>query len=63
MTYGTAVKDPVCGMDIDTAAAAVTNTYNGRAYYFCGHTCEQRFLSTPELYLGKKVAATAGSAN
>ena len=63
MMNATVVKDPVCGMDIDTAAAPASHEYKGRTYYFCGHTCEQKFMSTPEQYLGKPASAGKGGAS
>src|SRR5215218_6279391 len=29
------VTDPVCGMEIDTDAAAASEEYQGKTYYFC----------------------------
>jgi len=37
------VTDPVCGMEIDTAAAAASEEYQGKTYYFCSEGCHQRF--------------------
>jgi hypothetical protein len=36
----TAVKDPVCGRDIETATAAGRTEYKGQMYYFCGPSGE-----------------------
>ena len=47
-----AVKDPVCGMDIETATAAGRTEYNGQTYYFCGSQCKEKFDLHPEQYLG-----------
>ena len=51
--YGTAQKDPVCGMDVekDTAkAAGRTSEYKGKTYYFCSEGCKKRFNDAPEHY-------------
>ncbi|MEO8025447.1 MAG: YHS domain-containing protein [Bryobacteraceae bacterium] len=44
----TTVKDPVCGMDIEAAAAAGKSDFNGQAYFFCGPTCKEKFDLHPE---------------
>jgi len=59
MTNLTAVKDPVCGMDVLTETGKRTE-YKGETYYFCGSTCKEKFDLSPEQYLGKS-AATAKS--
>jgi YHS domain-containing protein len=48
MKSATAVKDPVCGMDIETATAAGRTEYKGQTYYFCGSKCKEKFALTPE---------------
>jgi Cu+-exporting ATPase len=45
-----AVEDPVCGMQIDSAAAAASEEYEGKTYYFCSEACHQRFVATPEQF-------------
>jgi Cu+-exporting ATPase len=42
------VEDPVCGMEIDPAAAG--EEYQGTTYYFCSEACHQRFMAAPEQY-------------
>jgi P-type Cu+ transporter len=44
------VKDVVCGMMIDPAAAAARRTYDGRDFFFCGKGCAAAFDSNPEDY-------------
>jgi uncharacterized membrane protein YraQ (UPF0718 family)/YHS domain-containing protein len=39
-------KDPICGMQIDKAAAPSTTIHHGQTYYFCSEGCQHRF--TPE---------------
>jgi len=41
------VKDPVCDMELDSAAAAASEEYNGKTYYFCSDACQQRFVASP----------------
>ena len=44
------VKDPVCGMTIDSEKAAAQSSYQGQTYYFCSTQCKQRFDSNPAQY-------------
>jgi YHS domain-containing protein len=37
------VTDPVCGMEIDPAAAAAVRSLNGSDYFFCSAQCAQEF--------------------
>lgn len=53
MNSTTAVKDPVCGMDIETASAAGQTEYKGQTYYFCNLQCKEKFDRKPEQYLSK----------
>lgn len=53
MTNATAVKDPVCGMDIEVATAAGRTEHKGQTYYFCGSKCKEKFDLAPEQYLSK----------
>jgi Cu+-exporting ATPase len=54
----TAVKDPVCGMEIETAKAAGHAEFKGQTYYFCGSKCKEKFDLDPEHYLGKSAAVS-----
>jgi Cu+-exporting ATPase len=60
MNSTTAVKDPVCGMDIESANAAGRTEHKGQTYYFCGSKCKEKFDLSPEQYLDKS-AGTAKS--
>jgi len=51
MKATTAVKDLVCGMDVDTATAAGRTEYKGETYYFCASTCKEKFDLNPEQYV------------
>ncbi len=44
-------KDPVCGMDVDPAHAAASETYEGKKYYFCSTHCRDAFKAQPEKYV------------
>ena len=51
MKNTTAVKDPVCGMDVESATAAGRTEFKGQTYYFCGSKCKEKFDRNPEQYL------------
>ncbi len=42
--------DPVCGMSIETQAAAGHAKYEDRDYYFCSPECEREFNKNPAKY-------------
>lgn len=45
------VKDPVCGMTIDSNAAAGSSSYQGQTYYFCSTQCKTQFDANPTKYV------------
>jgi YHS domain-containing protein len=45
------VKDPVCGMDVDSATATNKSEYKGKMYYFCSPGCKKDFDRDPEKYV------------
>ena len=47
----TAVKDPVCGMAVDSATARHTVEHAGKTQYFCGARCAERFRAEPAKYI------------
>ncbi len=55
-------KDPVCGMTVETAAAARSAVHGGHTYYFCGEGCRTRFAADPERYVRPAAAAHAETA-
>ena len=48
---GRKVKDPVCGMEIDTKSAAGKATYKGKTYYFCSVSEKEQFEKEPAKYV------------
>ena len=40
------VKDPVCGMTIESTTAAARGTYGGEVVYFCAAACRKTFERT-----------------
>ncbi len=63
MTNKTIVKDPVCGMDVEPAAAPRQTEHKGQTYYFCGSKCKEKFDLNPEQYDEKSVEAAKGGHN
>ena len=51
----TQVRDPVCGMTIDSATAAGQSTHAGETFYFCSASCKETFDAAPERYAGESV--------
>jgi len=47
----TAVKDPVCGMNVDPAKAKHHFEHAGKSFYFCCGHCAEKFKANPEKYL------------
>ena len=46
-----AVRDPVCGMEVDPDAGKPTAEFEGHAYHFCGEGCRTKFLKAPADYV------------
>jgi len=58
----TIVKDPVCGMDLDSAQAAVRMVHGGTTYYFCSTKCHDQFHADPAKYTANKNGASGSPA-
>jgi Cu+-exporting ATPase len=54
----TMVKDPVCGMDVDTENAQFTAEHDGQTYFFCSRGCMLDFQDDPGRYLDPSYQAT-----
>jgi YHS domain-containing protein len=54
------VKDPVCGMEIESESAAARRDVAGQTYYFCSTECAVAFDASPERY-ATQASATADS--
>jgi P-type Cu+ transporter len=37
------VKDPICGMTIESSSAAAHGTYGSETVYFCSVACQKKF--------------------
>jgi len=44
------VKDPVCGMEIESVTAAGRTVYEGVEYFFCSTECKREFDQNPAKY-------------
>jgi YHS domain-containing protein len=44
------VKDPVCGMTVDTQSAPARTTHDSQEVYFCSDHCRTAFQREPERY-------------
>ncbi len=56
-------KDPVCGMMVETHAAAGTTVYQGITYYFCSADCFDQFEREPAKFAAgsRESNVTSGS--
>ena len=54
MSSTTVVKDPVCGMEVETAKAAGHTEHAGQTYSFCSSRCKEKFDKNPAQYLDKQ---------
>jgi P-type Cu+ transporter len=45
------VKDPVCGMNVDSDSPKGTSTHLGQNYFFCSLRCKTKFDFEPEKYI------------
>lgn len=45
------VKDPVCGMMVDSETTQLKSEHMGQTYYFCGPGCKTAFDKAPEKFL------------
>src|SRR5437773_1190772 len=61
----TTVKDPVCGMSVESETASVSSQYKGHPYWFCSARCKEKFLADPGKYLepAKSSATTKAHAH
>ena len=49
--HGMIVRDPVCGMNVDTRTAAHSLKLRESNYYFCSEGCLKKFKADPDRYL------------
>ena len=56
-----AVKDLVCGMDVDPTTSSARSDYKGQTYYFCGSKCKEAFNLNPQQYVVKSAGGPKGA--
>jgi Cu+-exporting ATPase len=49
--HGMIVRDPVCGMNVDTRTAVHSLKLGESSYYFCSERCLEKFQADPDRYL------------
>lgn len=54
---GEEVKDPVCGMKVDSSKALYKSEYEGKTYYFCSEGCKKKFDANPLQFVKKEEKA------
>ena len=57
--HGLIVRDPVCGMTVDTGTAVHKHNLAGTDYFFCSAGCLGKFKADPDRYLNPKSSGTA----
>ena len=53
----TFARDPVCGMNVNSATAKHTYEHAGKNYYFCCAHCVEKFKADPQAYLNKPASS------
>ena len=56
------VKDPVCGMTIDSESAKAVKELEGKTYYLCSAACATEFEAHPERYVPRASEASQAQA-
>ena len=51
-----AVKDAVCGMNVNPGTARHRHAHEGKDYFFCCNGCREKFAADPARYLGASPA-------
>jgi membrane fusion protein, copper/silver efflux system len=58
----TALKDPVCGMDVDpNAPRAIRMQHGAKIHYFCSDKCKKDFEANPGKYVSQSMSAQDGT--
>ncbi|MGA9305642.1 MAG: HAD-IC family P-type ATPase, partial [Candidatus Sulfotelmatobacter sp.] len=53
-------RDPVCGMEVNSATAKYLHGHGGKNYYFCCAGCADKFKADPTKYLTVRPARSSG---
>ena len=54
----TAVKDPVCGMTVNSETSKHRFEHGGLVFHFCSARCREKFAADPAAYLDPKITDT-----
>ena len=57
----TAMKDPVCGMNVNPATAKHHLEHAGKSVYFCCAPCAEKFKANPEKYISEATRPPSSS--
>ena len=57
--HGAIVRDPVCGMEVDTRTAEHKLSLGETSYYFCSARCLEKFRADPDRYLNPSAVTPA----
>ncbi len=52
------VKDPVCGMDVDSTRTAFASEHEGETFSFCSGHCKDRFDANPRSFVRTRTGQT-----
>ena len=55
------VRDPVCGMRVESANSRFSYEYAGQVHYFCGGGCQSAFKANPTQFLPSEVGDSVPS--
>jgi len=53
-------RDPVCGMQVNPAAAKHAHEHGGKTFYFCCAHCAEKFKANPDIYLNRPATKAPG---
>jgi YHS domain-containing protein/uncharacterized membrane protein YraQ (UPF0718 family) len=56
-------KDPVCGMQVQTAHAPASTEHDGQRIYFCSEHCLHRFEASPDRFAAARATGESGGHN
>ncbi len=63
--HAVALRDPVCGMELDpnrASSAGHAEKYQGEVFQFCSDKCQKKFQQDPAKYAGVKVSSVSDPA-
>ncbi|MCU1316700.1 MAG: efflux transporter, family, subunit, partial [Candidatus Acidoferrum typicum] len=63
--HAVALRDPVCGMQLDpngASSAGHSEKYQGEMFQFCSDKCQKKFQQDPAKYAGVKVSSVSDPA-